>query len=123
VQGARNGNATACADCGQPIAPKRGSRRQQFCSERCQKRAARSRNWQKIYGTPGPSGSVQNTQDNSSGCKPGFASRASGIVGPDDVILAEVVDAHQWQVMTAKDGECAGWLTYLQPRALREPRP
>jgi hypothetical protein len=41
----RNGNARSCATCGGALKPKRGSRRQRFCSARCRSRARRERNF------------------------------------------------------------------------------
>ncbi len=41
----RNGNAHACASCGTKLKPKRGSRRQRFCSPRCRSHARRDRNF------------------------------------------------------------------------------
>jgi hypothetical protein len=42
----RNGNCATCANCSEPLHPKRGSRRQRFCSYRCRDEARRNRNFQ-----------------------------------------------------------------------------
>ncbi len=75
-----NGNATRCDHCGAPLHPKRGSRRQKFCSYRCRDEARRARNYA-IFGSArrGSQGiprSVQNIDAKSKACKADFGDRA-----------------------------------------------
>jgi hypothetical protein len=78
VQG-RAGNASACATCGKPLRPKRGSRRQCYCSYRCRDEARRARNFADLAATRRGSQaiprSVQNNHVISMLCKAGFADR------------------------------------------------
>jgi hypothetical protein len=48
----RNGNASTCEACGAPLRPKRGSRRQKYCSYRCRDEARRGRNFANSGQTP-----------------------------------------------------------------------
>ena len=41
----RNGNLLNCQNCGRPLRPKRGSRRQTYCGCRCRSEARRNRNF------------------------------------------------------------------------------
>lgn len=60
-QGAqRAGNAIACESCGTPLTPKRGSRRQRFCSDACKQTAFRSKKWASRQETPEALRSVEN---------------------------------------------------------------
>jgi hypothetical protein len=71
-----NGNAVRCANCGAPLMPKRGSRRQRFCGTVCKKSTARASKWAAQYRTLEAGRSVQNNRDNSKGCAGDFADRA-----------------------------------------------
>ena len=119
-QALRNGNSATCLNCAGPITPKRGSRRQRFCCDRCRDEARRSRNNAICGRARYPSGpvprSVENSRDNSSTCNGGFGGRASA---RRRAIQVEIIDAHAWTRVTSHDG-VAGWLTRLRPRALRE---
>jgi hypothetical protein len=41
----RNGNLAKCEQCGKPLQPKRGSRRQTYCNLKCRDAARRERNF------------------------------------------------------------------------------
>ena len=117
----RNGNAATCQTCGAKIAPKRGSRRQLFCSRRCKKRAYSD--LKLSAATPPADGgrSVQNSLVISKPCKAENRGRGSAISAPREVIRAEVLSAHEWHPMTGSDGAVRGWIAYLRPRALVSP--
>lgn len=72
----RNGNAATCQTCGEQIAPKRGSRRQRFCSLRCKRRSYSDQ--KRVSATPPADRgrSVENTFAFSNGCKAKNAGRA-----------------------------------------------
>jgi hypothetical protein len=79
VQG-RAGNASACATCGERLRPKRGSRRQRYCSYRCRDEARRARNFANLAttrrGSPAMPRSVENNGATSKPCEARFADRA-----------------------------------------------
>ena len=77
--GLRHGNRITCEKCGRALAPKRGSRRQRFCSDACKFKAFRSKKWADRYQTPDPQRSVQNSSTKPNGCKSIFADRALAI--------------------------------------------
>jgi hypothetical protein len=80
--GLHHGNRIICEKCGRALVPKRGSRRQRFCSDACKFKAFRSRKWASRYGTLDPQRSVQNSSTKPNGCKSGLADRASAIKAP-----------------------------------------
>ena len=117
----RGGNAANCEHCNKPLRPKRGSRRQQFCSDRCRKAAERADQWHAQFDAPGRteprqtgsgsqhggvSGSVQNTPLVSKACKGDFADRPSAISGPRVVIETEIMAGRDWQPVTSPDDVC-----------------
>jgi hypothetical protein len=104
----RHGNAGACTVCGKLINPKRGSRRQRYCSYRCRDEARRTRNFAVSAttrrGSQAIPRSVENKPINSNGCKADFAGRGSSpssrklrIEGPRDIIEAEVFRGREWR--------------------------
>jgi hypothetical protein len=99
----RHGNAATCGACGEQMAPKRGSRRQRYCSTRCRADAHRGRK-NSISGHSGRAlRSVQNRPVNSIACKGDFACRGYGIEGPRDVI-AQVFAGRAWDEIISEDG-------------------
>jgi hypothetical protein len=72
----RQGNRSACASCGKVLSPKRGARRQQFCTSACRQSAHRAKKWGASYQTPDPLRSVENTTTNTTACEGDFAGRA-----------------------------------------------
>lgn len=108
IQQGRAGNGTACLGCGKPLHPKRGSRRQRYCSYRCRDEARRTRNFAVSAATRYPNKaiprSVENTADQSTASKVGFGDRAQGIVGPAHVVEREVMARWNWRRITSPDG-------------------
>jgi hypothetical protein len=74
--GLHHGNRITCEKCGRALAPKRGSRRQRFCSDACKFKAFRSKKWADRYRTPDPQRSVRNSSTKPNGCKSVLADRA-----------------------------------------------
>jgi hypothetical protein len=104
----RAGNAMNCAGCGVRLDPKRGSRRQKFCSYTCRDEARRARNHaisgSARRGSQAIPRSVENNADNSNACNGHFGDRASGIHGPAHVIEQEVLAKWNWRAVTSADG-------------------
>jgi hypothetical protein len=100
----RAGNGTHCVACGCPLHPKRGSRRQRYCSDACRQAAFRTKKWASRYETPDPLRSVENNSHKSIGCERGFGDRASHICGPAHVIESEVFGNRRWRRVTSPDG-------------------
>jgi hypothetical protein len=117
----RNGNACVCADCGKPLASKRGSRRQRFCDSRCRKRAHSALKWPDRYRTPGTGRSVENNGDNSKACNGHSGGRGSDTGLWRQVIQTEILDAHIWREEISDDG-VRGFATQLRQSALVERR-
>jgi hypothetical protein len=118
-QGDHNGNAFCCAYCGRPLRPKRGSRRQRFCSKAHRQASFRVRKWSAQSGisdpdsrlvvTPGYPGaralrSVENPPVVSGPCKADLADLAYSIISPPEVIEAEIVAPHTWVPVISPDG-------------------
>jgi hypothetical protein len=82
----RNGNALACATCRKAIEPKRGSRRQRYCTDACKMTAARAKKWAKRYEIPDPLRSVKNIKAISTSCKGDFRGRAFPAKAPLNLI-------------------------------------
>jgi hypothetical protein len=72
----RAGNGVHCLVCSAPLDPKRGSRRQRYCSNACRQSAFRTKKWTRRYETPDPLRSVRNNGVASTACKAGFGDRA-----------------------------------------------
>src|SRR6516164_2303458 len=107
----RAGNAVCCQKCGKPLHPKRGSRRQRYCSYKCRDEARRSRNFavsaSTRRGSQGIPRSVENQPTVSNGYKADFvAGRASSIVGPARVIETEIIAGRIWEPVVSPDGIC-----------------
>jgi hypothetical protein len=140
IPGQRHGNAAVCAMCGEPLTPKRGSRRQMFCSARCRDAARRARNSAAsgysrpktrnarrcvkkrcpLPRSPVPR-SVKNPPVNSIACKTDF--RGRGCVDEalwQRIVAAEVIGPHHWTTTVSSDGVVSE-IAQLRPRALREP--
>lgn len=100
----RAGNAFCCENCGKPLRPKRGSRRQRFCCSACRKTAFRARKWVARYDGLGPGRSVQNSADNSIICNGHFRDRPPDISGPKRVIAQELVRGRDWVAIVSPDG-------------------
>jgi hypothetical protein len=114
--GVRHGNRPTCASCGDPITPKRGSRRQRFCSNACKQVAKRARRWasdpatrsaqnafseEPLGGTLEATRSVQNTPAKSTTCKGDFGDRGSAfkpvwkvIAGPPVSVANLIIPLH-----------------------------
>ena len=119
----RHGNAASCQNCGAPITPKRGSRRQRFCNSRCKDEARRNRNNAICGRARYPSGpvprSVKNSHANSSTCKAGLAGRGSVDKALwQHIVTVEVINGHHWSPSVSSDG-VASEVTTLRPRMLR----
>jgi len=71
-----HGNGTTCIGCGAPLMPKRGSRRQRYCSNACRQSAFRAKKWVERYKIPDPLRSVENNGVKSKACKGDFRDRA-----------------------------------------------
>ena len=103
----QHGNSTRCAVCGAALHPKRASRRQRFCSDRCRDEDRRARNFAKIgrarYPHSGVPRSVKNSAANSSTSKGEIAGRGSAIPW-QRIIETEVIEAHAWEPVTSTDG-------------------
>ena len=106
----RHGNAGACTVCGKLINPKRGSRRQRYCSYRCRDEARRGRNFAVSAttrkGSPAVPRSVENRPLVSNGYKADFVVRPPCIVGPAIVIEREIIAGRSWESVTSPDGVC-----------------
>ena len=101
----RNGNSANCSNCGEPLNPKRGSRRQRFCSYRCRDEARRNRNFATFATTrPAIPRSVQNNVAASTACVLENRDQASGIGGPRKVIMVELVARRTWRDVISVDG-------------------
>jgi hypothetical protein len=81
-----HGNRTMCEKCGQVLAPKRGSRRQRFCSDACKFKTFRSKKWANRYQIPDPQRSVRNSSTKPNGCK-GFLSDQGSAAKPPIVVI------------------------------------
>jgi hypothetical protein len=107
-QAGRAGNAVCCQKCGEPLHPKRGSRRQLYCSYKCRDEARRQRNFAASGATRYPSQgiprSVENQPLSSNGCKADFVVRPPCIVGPARVIETEVIAGRSWESVVSPDG-------------------
>lgn len=77
-----HGNRTTCEKCGRVLAPKRGSRRQRFCSDACKFKAFRSKKWADRYQIPDPQRSVQNSSTKANGCNGTLADRGCALNAP-----------------------------------------
>ena len=93
--GLHHGNRITCERCGRALAPKRGSRRQRFCSDACKFKAFRSKKWADRYQIPDPQRSVQNSSTKPNGCKGIFADRALAIKAPIVAIGLRIATAPQ----------------------------
>jgi endogenous inhibitor of DNA gyrase (YacG/DUF329 family) len=93
--GLHHGNRITCEKCGRALAPKRGSRRQRFCSDACKFKAFRSKKWADRYQIPDPQRSVQNSSTKPNGCKSIFADRALAIKAPIVAIGLRIATAPQ----------------------------
>ena len=106
-QGGRAGNAVCCQKCGKPLHPKRGSRRQQYCSYKCRDEARRDRNFAVSAttrrGSPAIPRSVENRPLSSKGYKADFVGRASSIIGPRIVIEREIISDRTWESVVSPD--------------------
>jgi hypothetical protein len=105
----RAGNLLRCAVCGAALAPRRGSRRQKFCSYRCRDEARRARNHAKFsatrYPCQGKPRSVQNRPLSSKDCESVFADRPLRINAvPRAVIELELFAGREWLTVTSPDG-------------------
>jgi hypothetical protein len=100
AQQGRAGNSVVCVVCGAPLHPKRGSRRQLYCSYRCRDEARRARNFELLAvtrrGRPLIPRSVENNGIGSMACKAEFRDRAFRIRGPRVVIEAEIFAERNW---------------------------
>ena len=119
----RHGNAASCQNCGEPIIPKRGSRRQRFCNSRCKDEARRNRNNAICGRARYPSGpvprSVKNSHANSNGCKADFAGRGSVDKALwRSIVELEVYAGRDWSEVVSSDG-VVSQVAMLWPRALR----
>jgi hypothetical protein len=94
----RNGNALACAACGKAIVPKRGSRRQKYCTGACKFKAFRSKKWANRYQTPDPQRSVENIQAIPISCEGDFGGRAFPTKAP-----LNLLGGYSWSDATAVD--------------------
>jgi hypothetical protein len=105
----RAGNLACCEACGAALSPRRGSRRQKFCSYRCRDEARRARNYTRFSATRYPNKekprSVQNQPLHSRDCKDVFADRPSRINAvPRAVIDRELFAGAEWVTVTSPDG-------------------
>jgi hypothetical protein len=104
----RAGNARCCVNCGRPINPKYGSRRQRYCSYRCRDEARRARNFAVSAttrrGSPAIPRSVENRPLASTACGGDFADRAFSISAPPNVIATEIVAGRDWRSIVSPDG-------------------
>jgi hypothetical protein len=80
--GLHHGNRITCEKCGVALAPKRGSRRQRFCSDACKFKAFRSKKWAARYRIPDPQRSVRNSAIKPNGCPGTLADRGSAAKAP-----------------------------------------
>jgi hypothetical protein len=94
----RNGNTAACATCRKAIEPKRGSRRQKYCTGACKMKAARAKKWAKRYEIPDPLRSVQNIKAISTSCKGDFGGRAFPTKAP-----LNLLGGYSWSDATSVD--------------------
>ena len=120
---AHHGNAVTCQNCGEPIIPKRGSRRQRFCNSRCKDEARRNRNNAICGRARYPSGSmprsVKNSHANSNGCKADFGGRGSVDKALWRAIVeTEVFAGRDWHEVTSADG-VVSQVAVMRPRVLR----
>jgi hypothetical protein len=93
-----------CMNCGRPLTPRHGSRRQRFCGSICRKSANRAKKWAARYPTLGAGRSVQNNLVASTPYKASFAVRPGGISGPRDVIERAMVGGRVWHEEISPDG-------------------
>jgi len=86
----RNGNLLNCQNCGRPLRPKRGSRRQTYCGYRCRNEARRNRNFVGSGHTRYPGQANARSVDNppllSMACEGHFGSRGSRFGVPRDLV-------------------------------------
>ena len=112
VHAGRAGNAFVCSNCRAPLNPKRGSRRQLYCSYWCRDEARRARNFAVSAttrrGSPAIPRPVQNNGVGSTACKGDSHGPASGVVGPHVVIEIEIVGRRNWREVVSVDGVRAG---------------
>ena len=101
---ARAGNAAACMNCGEPLHPKRGSRRQRYCGSACRQSAFRSNKWAARYKTADPLRSVPNNDGKSIVCEGHFGDRGSRISAPAMVLERELTSGRHWAPVTSPDG-------------------
>lgn len=123
----RNGNATVCRNCGAEIRPRRGSRRQAYCNDRCRQAVRREQNFAWAgntrpngksaagalkngarYPYQGSTGSVQNTPTKSVTCKGDFGGRAFADK-PSRALLRHINEIerfapHAWTPAVSSDG-------------------
>jgi hypothetical protein len=100
----RAGNEISCANCGEPLRPKRGSRRMRFCCDACRQSAFRARKWASRYEGARPLRPVRNTTAGSRTCKGNFGDRGSGVRGPLRVMERELFDSLLWRPVVSPDG-------------------
>jgi hypothetical protein len=106
----RNGNAATCANCGAPLSPRPGSRRQRYCGDACRQIAFRAKKWASRYERPDPLRSTRNNRAIStpykadSGDRPPAVIEGRGIAGPPKVIAVEVFGGREWHRTTSPDG-------------------
>ena len=103
----RHGNSTHCVVCGAPLHPKRASRRQRFCSDRCRDEHRRMRNFEKKGTTRYPhSGGPQPSEkeeEKSNACRSETVGRPPPIKR-SEIIEIEVIEAHDWEPVISSDG-------------------
>ena len=118
----RAGNALVCSTCGSPLKPKRGSRRQLYCSYRCRDEARRARNFAvsatTLRGSPAIPQLVQNNCVGSTPYEGDFHGRASGIFGPPDVIKIEIIAGRDWKSVVSLDGVACEVARFIAPKTI-----
>jgi hypothetical protein len=104
----RAGNVLCCENCDATLRPKRGSRRQKFCSYKCRDEARRARNFAFFgsarRGSQGIPRSVENKPDNSTACNGRFRDQPPDISAPKRVIAQELFDSRDWIEVISPDG-------------------
>jgi hypothetical protein len=97
-----------CEACKAFFVPKRGTRRQFFCSDRCRDADRRERNFRRFgtarRGRPDVPRAGQNSPLVSTTCKGTFGGRAYSIDGPPEVIETEIIAGQVWRPVTSPDG-------------------
>ena len=103
----RHGNSTHCAVCGAALHPKRASRRQRFCSDRCRDEHRRTRNFAKKgrtrYPNSGGTTIKRKSREKSSAWRSETVGRLPAISW-SEIIEIEVIEAHDWEPVISSDG-------------------